>query len=195
MSRELKIVISIFLVFLIYGISSFFSLGAFVTPFFLDKFILLGVAVLFAILNYRLKNSYLLFLYIPAMLAFAMRDEFTIGYLSEKYRSDFLIKNFNEPFYLISTIGYFFGFYFVSVFHFYKVTNKRYLSAFLLFLILASVVFTGTEIHYAPDITMGLFLLSFFLIVQWIKKDLPVLETLTSQFLLLFLLTSFEYFL
>ena len=89
MERELKIVFSVFLVFFIYALTSYFNSGTFLVPFPFGKMTLVIVALILAVINLNAGKEYLLWLYFLASLVFALTDEFTLLFLDQCFNTTY----------------------------------------------------------------------------------------------------------
>lgn len=194
MYRELKIVVSVFLFFIVYGLSSFFSLGAFVTPYFFGKLILVIVSVLFFILNVRVKQSYFLLFALVTMICLALIDDFTVQFLAERFRWESLLPFVNSLFFAYLSFAIFLGFYLTSIVIFHKSIRRNWLTLLLLVLFLATIVLFIVKVNYLQEIIFGSFLLVYFIVVNrfnHIEKN--VLSIIASLFFLQFLVEIFKY--
>ena len=138
MERELKIVLSCFLVYLMYGIASLVDTQVLVTPVFLTSSIFFILAVVFAITNRKNPHSYVLILYAIAFLLFALVDDFVIGFMTRLFGApvyDFLTQHFFGFFAFLV----FFGFLLFSVWFFYNQTRKKNIALALLLILSACI--------------------------------------------------------
>jgi hypothetical protein len=196
MYRELKIVVSVFLLFIIYGLSSFFSLGAFVTPYFFSKLILVIVSLLFFLLNFRVKKSYFLFFAFINMVCFALIDDFTVQFLSERFQLAFLLPFVNSLGFAYFSFGVFVGFYSLAMVFFHQAIQKKWLIISLILLFMATILLFIVKVPYLQEIIFGTYLLVFFIAVNRFNLlEKNVLTILSSLFLLQFLLEIFKYLL
>jgi hypothetical protein len=194
MDRELKIVVSVFLLFIIYGLSSFFSLGAFVTPYFFSKLILVIVSLLFFLLNFRVKQSYFLFFAFITMVCLALIDDFTVNFISERFQLDFLLPFVNSLGFAYFSFGVFVGFYALAMVIFHQAIQKKWLSISLILLFMATILLFIVKVPYLQEIIFGTYLLIFFIAVNRFNLlEKNVLTSLSSLFLLQFLLEIFKY--
>lgn len=194
MTREFRIVFIIALIFFIFGLTSFFQLGGFVTPFFLGRIILVLVSLTFLIMNIRIEKSiYLLFAFL-AMLSFAITDDFTINYLSEKFQTEILVEiSYAEPI-VYASFFLFFGFYFTAAFLLQSVQKVKWVALLLSGLVLLSIVLLYFRYYELQNICFSAFLLLFVILVN--RLDLPdksVVKIISALFLLQFLLQVFKY--
>src|SRR5688572_19613773 len=123
MERELKIVLSVFLVYLMYGITSLFDTQVLVTPVFLTSPIFVILAGIFAITNRKEKNSYILLLYLIAFICFALVDDFVIGFLT-RFLGTGVFDILTLPGFGLFAFVVFFSFLLFSVWFFYNQTRK-----------------------------------------------------------------------
>lgn len=196
MYRELKIVVSVFLLFIIYGLSSFFSLGAFVTPYFFSKLILVIVSLLFFLLNFRVKKSYFLFFAFINMVCLALIDDFTVQFLSERFQLAFLLPFVNSLGFAYFSFGVFVGFYSLALVFFDQAIQKKWLTISLILLFMATILLFIVKVPYLQEIIFGTYLLVFFIAVNRFNLlEKNVLTILSSLFLLQFLLEIFKYLL
>lgn len=197
MDRELKIAVSIFLVFLIYGLTSFFQSGTFATPIFLNQIILLIVAVLFYFINREKERSVLLLLYIPVMLYSCLIDDFTVHYISSKFNSNLLV-DLSENFWVSI------GFIVIHFLFWYSVTliskkdKDNSIVSVLQFTLLTATLILFFQPYYQilRDVFFVLFgLLFIYGVNKKGRENDPVFSVLSYQLLLLILLEGMEYFL
>ena len=197
MDKELKIAITIFLIFFVFGIASYINQGSFASPVFMNQFVFLGTAILFLILNLKSTDAFLLWLYlIPAILAFLI-DHFTMGYLAEKYQNNSLLElTQTATFSMVFLIGYF-GTFLYFIIRLFKDHKKVTLFLIQLSLLLTSIVLLlFTQYSIDQDICFHLFLIASILIInRFNTSNSKGLAVLSYQFLLLFLLEGLEYFL
>jgi hypothetical protein len=194
MYRELKIVVAVFLLFIIYGLISFFSLGAFVTPYFFGKLILVIVSFLFFLLNFRVKQSYFLFFAFITMVCLALIDDFTVQFLSERFQLAFLLPFVNSLFFAYLSFAIFLGFYLTSIVIFHKAIRRNWLTFLLLALFFVTILLFVVKVEYLQEIIFGSFLLIFFISVNrfnLIEKN--VLSIVSALFFLQFLIEIFKY--
>lgn len=194
MYRELKIVVSVFLLFIIYGLSSFFSLGAFVTPYFFSKLILVIVSLLFFLLNFRVKQSYFLFFAFITMVCLALIDDFTVQFLSDRFQLAFLLPFVNSLGFAYFSFGFFVGFYTLSMVLFHQGIQRKWLTISLILLFTATILLFIVKVPYLQEIIFGTYLLVFFIAVNRFNLlEKNVLTILSSLFLLQFLVEIFKY--
>lgn len=194
MERELKIVLTVFLTYLIFGLTSYFQTGSLITPIFLTKIILVVLAFVFLLLNLRQQQFWILIYCLLAFISYAMTDDFVLGYLSQKIAG--LEEIFAENTGLSwLAFGIFFSFLFTSVaFLWFK--KKNTLISVLLF---ADLIFCLSlfffDSGWVQEISIKVFFITFFMVGQ---NDSDVknktLRVLSYLFFSLVLLESFEYF-
>jgi len=196
MERELKIVFSIFLVFFIFALTTFFNIGSFFAPYFLSKTILVVVALMFALINLKSPRNYFLWLYFFAAVLFAITDENTIGFFDQVFHIDFFDQLSASIIFLAFSFIFYFSFHFSAVLLFYFSTRKKLISICLGLLLALSISLLFTEAPILQAIAGGLFFIIFFITAQRDSElKNKTLRVLSYQYLLLFLLGSFEYFL
>lgn len=194
MHRELRIAISISLIFFIYGLSSLFSLGGFVTPFFLSKLILVIVSLTFLLMNVRLK-SVLLIMAVLAMSIGALMDSFTINFLSEKMHSAALYNFTNTAGFIYSSFFIYYGFFAFAVVAHYLRFKSAIQTVLLGLLFMASLVLVYFQLYAVKEVVFHVFLLIYFISVGYAKESEKSAVTVVSYlFLLTALLEAFKYF-
>lgn len=197
MDKELKIAIILFLIFLVFGLASYFNQGSFASPVFLNQFVFVSVALIFLLLNLKSKDALVLWLYlIPCSLSFLL-DHFTMGYLAEKFQNNTLLDfTQSSAFSIVFLIGYF-GVFTLLTAYFFKLHKKVFITVIqliILFLTVFFLLFTDNSID--QDLSFHLYLiLNIVLINQFNTSNSKGLAVLSYQFLLLFLLEGLEYFL
>lgn len=195
MEREFKIVISIFLFFLIYGLSSFFSTGDFVSPIFLNQIILFIVAVVFYFMNRSIHESWLLIIYIPVILSACAMDVFTMSLLSKITDNPWFVE-FQKSIelswvYLIVFFGFMF---FIAVFSFRKHHQILILILNILLLTATVILIFIPESQVDPTIPFFMFIiLLFFTSNRILNSESKVLTVLSNHLLLVCFLEGLEY--
>jgi hypothetical protein len=194
MERELKIVILVFLTYLVFGLTSFFQTGSLITPIFLTKIILVILALIFLLMNLKEQNNWILLYALIAFTAFAFTDDFVISYLSQKI--DGFEKLFTETeFYNWLSFFLFFSFLFYSVLFYWLKKKNKVISIFLLGDLTLCLSLFFTDLGWVQEISIKVFFLTFFIASQ---SDSEVknktLRVLSYLFFGLVLLESFEYF-
>lgn len=196
MDREFKIVASIFMLFLIFGLSSIYYNGAFVTPIFLNQLVLLGVAVAFFIMNRSVHKGWILLVYIPIQILSCLVDGFTVGFLAERFGAEFLIDvHKSQALGVVFLVGYF-GYMLFLTFFLYKNHQLKWgaLVSFAL-LILTITAFFFPDFYMVRDILFLVFLFFFYVSYhRFSKEKSKVLGIMSNQLLLLFFLEGLEYF-
>ncbi|MBK9592615.1 MAG: hypothetical protein IPO32_14335 [Crocinitomicaceae bacterium] len=84
MERELKIVVLVFLTYLIFGLTSFFQTGSLITPIFLTKVILVILALIFLLMNLKEQNHWILLYALIGFTAFALQTILSLAILHKK---------------------------------------------------------------------------------------------------------------
>jgi hypothetical protein len=195
MERELKIVLSVFLTFFLYALSTYFSSGSFLAPFFLSKLCLVAVAVIMAVMNIRTPKSIILWCYVITTALFAITDEFTLQFLDYKMDTTYLEELTSNNDFLFASFAIYLGFYFFSVV-FYLKSHKKIFQASLLFLLLTGFLLSlFIDLTVLRHVSIHLFFILFFVFAQG-DSDLKnkTLRVIAYQYLLIPLLQSFEYF-
>ena len=194
MYRELKIVALIVLVYFIYGLSSFFSLGAFVTPFFFGKIILTIVSFTFFLRYIKIEKSYYLFFSFLAMLSLALADGFTIRLFSERFGFKSFLDFCDSPIVIYSTFFIFTAFLFTSIFILHKELKKYWITILLIIVLLSTYLLLYLKLYTAHQILLNGFLLAYFIFVFRSKaKEKSVVSILSVLFLLHFFMDLFKY--
>lgn len=197
MDKELKIAVTIFLIFFVFGLASFINQGSFASPVFLNQFVFLFCAVLFLAFNVNKLDSILLWIYlIPVTLSFLI-DHFTMGYLAEKFQNNGLLElTQTDTFSIVFLFGYFGSFLYFSVRTFSLHKRIIILLAQLILLLSTPVLMIFTTFSIDQDMSFHLFLiLSIFIINRFNTANSKGFAVLSYQFLLLLLLEGLEYFL
>lgn len=194
MERELKIVITVFLTYLIFGLTTFFQTGSLITPIILTKIILVLLAFIFLLMNLKEQHYWILVYALFGFIAFASTDDFVLSYLSKEIDGFELF--FTETnFFNWLSFFVFFSFLFTAILFFWiKKKNKR-ISLFLLGDLLLCLFLFFTDLGWVQEVSIKVFFLVFFIACQ---SDFDVknktLRVLSYLFLGLVLLESFEYF-
>ncbi len=196
MERELKISISIFLVFFIFGLTSYFNSGSFATPVFMQHFIYVPLAILFYLLNLKSKQSYILLIYAVVCLFAFLLDEFSQQYLANKFESNYLYELTRSAGFSISFLIVYFGFFVFQMFYLLDKT-KQYVVFTLQAILIAFTIYvlSSEELFYYSAISFSAFLILYvFAANKFVKSDSKVVSVLSAQFTLLFLLQICQYF-
>jgi hypothetical protein len=194
MFRELRITVIIVLIYVIYGLTSLFSLGDFVTPFFLSKLILVVVSLVFFLINYRIQHSFFLFLAFLAMCSLAISDSFTVYLISKSGDHETLFAFLTNDVVLYASFFIYFLFFYFAVFILNKEIMEKWILFFLIGLLTISIVLLIWSNIWVYQISFSLFLLIYAIVV--LRKNLPdntLLPILSALFLLHFLLETFKY--
>lgn len=194
MFRELKIVVSIILVFFIYGLSSFFTLGAFVTPFFFGKLILTILSFMFFLMNLKIKQNYLLFFCFLAMLSITVVDEFSIRLFAERFGFKSVLPFANNTVTIFTTFFIYFVFFFTAIFFLQKKLTNKWGVIALLALYLGSFYPIFIKMYSLHTYIFSVFLLLYFILT--FREGFPeksVFNILSALFLLQFSLDFFKY--
>jgi hypothetical protein len=197
MDRELKIVVSIFLIFLIYGLTALFSGGSFATPVFINQLVLLLISVVFYVMNMKEKGAVILLFFSVLQLFMTIIDDFTVGYLSQKLELNFLYElSSSLGFNLIVMLVYFGFYYFLAGYAFKTHQSKSLLVLKIMLLSSAIGLFFIPHLSLFRDLSFFAFILLFVISVnRFSREENKVLSVVSYQMLLLFLLEGMEYFL
>lgn len=194
MERELKLVILVFLTYLIFGLTSFFQTGSLITPIFLTKVILVILSLIFLLMNLKQQDFWILLYALIGFGAFAFTDDFVISYLSQK------IIGFEElftetDFYNWVSFCVFFSFLFYAILFFWIKKKNKLVSFFLLGDLIFCLLLFFTDLGWIQEISIKVFFLTFFIACQSdFELKNKTLRVLSYLFLGLVLLESFEYF-
>ena len=197
MDKELKIVASIFLIFLIFGLVSLSTSGTFATPVFLKHFVYMPLAILFYGMNYKQNQSWLLLMYIPVVLLGLLIDDFSVGLLVEKYHVNWLFEiTTTQVFSIIFIVGYF-GFFFLIAYLFFLAYQKLAILIASLVLILAVItcLFIPDFLIASGPIFLLFLAVQIFALNKYSSNESIAKKILTYQFLFIILMQSMEYFL
>lgn len=194
MERELKIVLTVFLTYLIFGLTSYFQTGSLITPIFLTKITLVILSVIFIFINFKNQDLWILTGASIALLSYAFTDDFVISYLNQKipgFGSCFTTNNFWNWI----SFSVFFCFLFLSVFFLYSKTKNRIVFIFLISALIICLLLFFTNSGWIQEIMIKVFFLTYFIFCQQ-DSDLKnkTLRVLSYLYLGLILLESFEYF-
>lgn len=195
MQRELNIVRFIFLTYLIFGITQYFSTAAFVTPIHYIKPILIFLALLFYILNFKKVNHFIAIYSIIAWCSYAFTDEFIIGLLSIKFKL-FSPSFFENTITIVSTFILFWSFIMVFIIYSCKQFSNKFLWFYLIGLyVLSTLLLVFTNHYWAQETTIKVLFLSH--VIAILNNKLTLDRTayiIAYQYLALILLEMFEYF-
>ncbi|MEO9531563.1 MAG: hypothetical protein ABJG68_14760 [Crocinitomicaceae bacterium] len=197
MDKELKIVVSIFLVFLIFGLVSLSTSRIFATPIFLKHFVYLPLAILFYGMNFKQNQSWLLLMYIPVVLLGLLIDDFSVGLLVEKYHVNWLYEiTTTQVFSVIFIVGYF-GFFILIAYLFFLAYRKLAILIASLVLILAVItcLFIPDFLIASGPIFLLFLAIQIFALNKYSSNESIAKKILTYQFLFIILMQSMEYFL
>lgn len=195
MERELKIVLSAFLVFLIFGLSTLLNSGSFVTPYFLDKIILLVISLLFIALNSKKEGSWRIYLLPIPIIGMMLGDAFYLYTLADYFENESISALYGSGLTMIVSLLMTFGYFIFVIIDLFLRTGVTGWLLLFIFLTLASFFSLGTEYFFLPHISMSLFFVLHFVFVQRNSSLLlPVHEVQATFFFGIFLLTTFQYF-
>lgn len=194
MERELKIVVSIFLVYLIFGLTQFFISASIITPIFLNFIVAGVVSLVIFLMNLKQPKSFVLLLYFVGLNCYGLGDDLSRQFIVYRTHWEWLNT-------LVETTW--FGWVALSLFYLaiisgtvllhLSVKNKG-LTAILLTLLSVHLLLYGYELFELQFLTLSLFFVIFFIITQRSSKvQLTVIRALSAQFLLLVILEGFRY--
>ena len=156
----------------------------------------MAISVTFWGLNVRLKNSWILLVFVFVQLIACAIDEFTMGFLASKFEMESLINLYNSQVlswvYLITYFGFMF---FISIYAFQK--HKVIYALVIQLIMLAGTILAlfSDDVYHAASIIFLAYLLFFVVFVnRLMKTENAILSVISSQFLLVFLLEGLEYF-
>lgn len=194
MFRELKIVITILFVFLIFGLNSLFVNGGFVTPFLFSKFILFGISLLFLLINLSIKGVFWLVWSVLAYFSLAITDEFTIGYVDHLLNTS-MLNHWNElNGFIYLTFFLFYGFLFAQIIPFYQAFRKKWSTVVLSLLCMGQFLFLILGYSLEAYLCMSAYLLIYFLITSRLSGNFKkVVDIIAAQSFALLILELFKY--
>jgi hypothetical protein len=194
MFREQRIVLLIVLSFATYGLSSLFSLGDFVTPFFFSKLVFVVVSLAFYGMNFRLKKSgYLLFSFF-AMASWAAVDGFTVNYITKGGQRELLVDFFDSKTLIYISLFVFIGFYGTCIFALQKALKKWWVTFLMVPLLTASLILAYLNELVYYEISFGMYLLVFiFGVIVTKQEEKSTLTVLSALFTLQLFLEVFKY--
>ncbi len=197
MDKELKIAITIFLIFFVFGIASYLNQGSFASPVFMNQFVFLGTAILFLVINLKVKDVIVLWLYLSSCVMSFLIDHFTMGYLAEKMQNNWLLDLTQSTTFSVLFLVIYFGVFIIISFYFLRIHKKVLAFIVQLILLLITVIFMlFTQNSIDQDVCFHLFLILSILLINRLNINASKgFAVLSYQFLLLFLLESLEYFL
>jgi hypothetical protein len=197
MERELKIVVSIFLIFLVFGLVSLGTSGSFATPVFLQHFVYVPVALLFYLLNIKEKGALNLLLFVPITMFGLLIDDFSITLLSEKYQSNLLYELTTSVEFSWFFLFAYFGFFLYMSYLFYTESKKIWIMSISTLLLLFVILgLFHTNLSGLSGIVFLLFLAFQILTLnRYSTSENKVKKVLSFQFLLIIMLQSLQYFL
>jgi hypothetical protein len=195
MDREFKIVSSIFMLFLIFGLQSVYYNGSFVTPIFLNQLVLLFVSVVFFIMNRHELGNWILGVYIFIQLLSCLVDGFTIGFVTSKVGGDFLLDIYKSDWISYVFLICYFAFMFFIVAYTYRIHKLKIVLGIKILLLLATLLFFFIpEFSIVRDVVFLCFLFFYFVSInRIIPNERKVISVMANQFLLIFFLEGLEY--
>lgn len=194
MYRELRIALTLFLVYFIFGLYSYFSLGDFVTPFFFSKITTALLAFVFFIRNFKIKQSYFLGIAFVAFTGFMLMDDFSLYYIAERINSTQLIEAMYDIRFIYFSFILFFSFLLISIYLLLREVINKALIAILLALFLLTIIgiIWPESINWQWSLTT--YYLIYFIITQRSKleeKSLP--NIISALFIFEALVDSLKY--
>ena len=217
MERELKIVLSVFLAYFIYALTTYLNSGSFLAPFFMTKLVLAVVAIVIAAINLRVKTSLpgsgnqlidhpdkkafitpkaaILSIYAIIMVLFALTDDLTIQLLDYWTKNTAFDRIGSSTIFLVCSFVLYLGFLVFSVILFYRSLHQSIITGVLFLLLSGFVLSFFWDLTVLRAISLHLFFILFFVFGQR-DSDLKnkALRVIAYQYLLCTLLQSFEYF-
>jgi len=197
MERELKIVVSVGLVFFIFGLTQFFDTRAFITPIFLNYLIAGVLSLVFFFMNFKKENSYLLFTYAVGLICFSFGDDMTRYILVKYLGADFLdtlIESKEFVWFVIPVFILFYGTMFWGIVLFHRQKKNIVLTLLMSVLLIGCVSIYPMQWPGIQFILIASFFILFFGLTQKpYSSEQSVLQVLSSQYLLLILLDGFKY--
>lgn len=194
MEKELKIVVSVFLFYFIFGFTQVFKTQAFITPVFLTSFILIICALLFWFMNLKESRAFLLILMVGVQFSWAFSDSFFIAFVEYYFpMAGEIIKSKIAG---IISLSVFYLMNLFSVLTLFNLKDKKITPLiFLLTPLILSVllIFSAEPVFFKFSVI--LFSLAFFFFGQTGSAvETKTLRVVSYQYLLLGLLQCFEYF-
>ena len=194
MERELKIVVSVTLVFFIFGLTQFFATQAFITPIFLNYIIAAVLAFVFFFMNLKAKNSWLLLLYGIGLTFFSLGDDMTRGLIIHYTNWTWVDNLIETPWFVYLTFTLFFGSMLLSSYLFFKIQKGVLLFIIMVLLVSGCIVMYPFSQFLWQILLMAAFFIIFFIFSQ--RQDsleAKTLRVMGAQFLFLILLDGFKY--
>ena len=195
MEKELKIVLSVFLFYFIFGLTQIFKTQAFITPVFLTSFMLLFCSLLFWLMNLKEQRAWLLIIMVGIQLSWAFSDVFFTAFISHYLPSATDLINSKLIGIISLSVFYLLTASTVYLLFMLKDKNKIPFSVLTILLILSVfLVFTDQPVIFKFSVI--LFSITYFFFGQTGSAvETKTLRVVSYQFLLLGLLQCFEYFL
>jgi len=194
MNREQRVSLWAFLLFFIFGLSSYFSLGDFVTPHFFGKLVAVLLSFIFLFRNLLIHQSFILYWASLAMIARALMDDFSVYFLAEKMNSIAFIDFVNQSWVIYLSFFVFFGFYATAIYFLAKVNVNRWLIILLILLFLSSILALAYVKGVNWELLFGGFLFTYFIVVQY--TSLPyqsVISIISALFIFQVAVESLKY--
>jgi hypothetical protein len=196
MDKELKIIVSLILSMLVYGLASLSTIGAFVTPIFLHSLLVFVVAIVLALLNRSEKGSWILLVYILISLMGVFNDGYALIFLAEYFPESTLQSIYDSAFLGVGFLVLLYGFLIYTELKAFRAGGRSLFLVLNLTMILASFVllFIYPSGVYGEILFMAYLLISMLLYNYFNSNKTKVLDVVFYQYLLLFALNVMEYF-
>lgn len=195
MERELKIVIGIIMTFFIYGLTSLFNFGGFVTPYFITPFIVLIIAVGFYMIHLKKPRAFVLLIFSLGYLIYILTDSMSVAFMEQRFGIVF----FSSPstIFIASLIGdiVLFGSILISILIFLSESKNVPVSVLLGVILLSVIILLFSHFLYAQGILTIVFFLTYFVVCHRIKlNDNSISIIVSDVYFLIAILESFEFF-
>lgn len=195
MEKELKIVLSVFLFYFIFGLTQIFKTQAFITPVFLTSFILVFCSLLFWLMNLKEQRPWLLLIMLGIQTSWAFSDVFFTSFISQHLPA--LTETVNSKTTGLISLSIFYLLNFTVVYFLFRLKERKLIVLLILCALLVfSVVLVLINLPLLFKLSLIIFSIVFFYFGQTGSTvETKTLRVVSYQFLLLGLLQSFEYFL
>jgi hypothetical protein len=194
MHKELKIVITIVLVYVVFGLNSLIVNGGFVTPFLYSKFILFGTSITFLLMNLRMQGIGWLVWSFLAYLSLTLVDEFSIGYLDQLFQTSAFDEMTGSKVFIYGALVCFYGFLFAQLIPFYTHLKHKASTVMLLCVLTVHLLLFVNGLAIYAYVVLNLYLFGYFLIFNRLfKGDKTVVDVLSAQGLGLMMLEFFKF--
>lgn len=194
MGKELRIAVLVFLVYFMYGVSSLFSLGDMVTPYFLNTIVFAIVSLVYLLMNWSLNGRFFLFIAFVVQIIGVLVDVVIMEQIAQRLNGNLLINFVNsKEFIYISLIGYFSGLLLLLI-PFQRVVKSMVKTTVLASLIGAGFVCILLGFSFLSEMLLACFYLSYFIFIRLnSEKNTQTVEVISALFLLILLLNTFKY--